>query len=70
MYSEEVFTEMTKYHIQRCYRALVLADKMIELYKKRMNLPLPVYPEDLEDADREFIEIMERYVKGERYEKD
>lgn len=65
MYSEEIFIKLTKDHIRRCYRALVLADKMIDLYKKRINLQLPVYPEDLEDIDREFIEIIEKYVKGE-----
>lgn len=63
MYSEEVFIKLTEDHIRRCYRALLLTDKMIELYKKRMNLPLPVYPEDLEDTDREFLEIMEKIFK-------
>ena len=65
MYSEEIVIKLTKDHTIRCYRALVLTDKMIELYRKRMNLPLPVYPEDLEDIDKEFIEIIEKYVKGE-----
>ncbi len=65
MYSEEIFVKLTEDHIRRCYHALVLADKMIDLYKKRMNKPLPVYPEDLEDIDENFIEIMEKYVKGE-----
>ena len=65
MYSEEIFIKLTKDHIRRCYRALVLTDKMIDLYKKRMNIEQPVYPEDLEDTDREFIEIMEKYLKEE-----
>ena len=65
MYGEEVFMNLTKTHIKRCYRALVLAEKMTALYIKRMEIKTPFWPEDLEEPDEEFRQIMEEYLTGE-----
>lgn len=53
MYIEEVYTKLSIDHIKRCYRALVLADKMMELYRKRT-----------EEFKEEFCTIIEEYMKG------
>ena len=59
MYSEEIFIKMTKDHIRRCYRAIVLTDKLIELYRKSTDIDKVFYPEELEE---EFCKIIEDYL--------
>ena len=61
MYSEEIFIKLTENHMRRCYRAIVLTEKMIDLYRRRTDINTNLYPEDVED---EFYNIMEEYLKG------
>lgn len=57
MHSEEIFIKLTKDHMRRCYRAIILTDKMLELYEKRMRDTL--LPEELE---QEFCDTIEKYL--------
>lgn len=64
MYSEEIFIKLTEDHVKRCYRALILTDKMIELYKKR---PI-IFPEEFYDIIEEYL--MKSCAEDEREDKE
>lgn len=65
MIVEELYIKLTEDHVKRCYRALVLTEKMLKLYEKRTDKNTKLFPEDVEE---EFYNIIEEYLKEGDYE--